>query len=77
MKQIAEALGFEFRYKGCICEGSPLHYRKTIAGYDHKLILHNGRGLWRLINGTEVILQGNISNMLQSITEYEQNIESH
>lgn len=76
MKEIAEALGFVFRYKGCICNGSPLHYRKVIGGYDHQLILYRGRGLWRLVNGCDVVLQGNESNLESMIKEYESN-QSH
>lgn len=71
MKEIAEALGYNFRYKGCICNGSPLYYRKVIGGYDHQLILYRGRGLWRLIKCGDVVLQGNESNMKQLLTNYE------
>lgn len=76
MKEIAEILGYKFLYKGCICNGSPLNYQKVISGYPHKLILYKGRGLWRLIKGSDVVLQGNESNMNQLLTEYE-NSKSH
>lgn len=71
MKEIAEALGYEFRYKGCICNGSPLHYQKMISGIPHKLILYRGRGLWRLVKSCDVVLQGNKDNIKQLLTEYE------
>ena len=76
MKEIAEALGYEFRYKGCICNGSPLHYQKMISGIPHKLIIYKGRGLWRLIKGSEVVLHGNESNINQMLKEYEDH-QSH
>lgn len=73
MKEIAEALGYEFKYKGCICNGSPLHYSKIIHDKLHQLILYKGRGVWRLIKDSEVILTGNETNMHHLLSQYEDN----
>lgn len=67
MTQTADALGFTYSCKGCVCERSPLIYKKEVGGTVYRLKVWLRHDVWKLYNRGCMLASGNKDNMTDKI----------